>query len=88
VACVIDSVSLFADSIDSLKDTSINVLVLLAISCTLRASVFISKLLAGIVLVPGFATLFSAWEKLSHLQAPDPLYLSLTGAAALVVNLV
>ena len=44
--------------------------------------------LAVILLVPGLATLWTAWEKLNLPVPPDPLPLSLTGAGALAVNLV
>jgi Co/Zn/Cd efflux system component len=43
--------------------------------------------LAGILLVPGLATLWTAWEKFNLPVAPDPALLSLTGAGALAVNL-
>jgi Co/Zn/Cd efflux system component len=43
-------------------------------------------LLAGILLVPGLATLWTAWDKLMKPVAPEPLALSLTGAGALAVN--
>ena len=44
-------------------------------------------ILAGILLIPGLATLWTAWEKLNLPVAPDPLPLSLAGAGALAVNL-
>ena len=43
--------------------------------------------LALILLVPGLATLWTAWAKFNVPVAPDPLPLSLTGLGALVVNL-
>jgi Co/Zn/Cd efflux system component len=43
--------------------------------------------LAGILLVPGLATLWTAWEKFNTPVPPEPLALSLTGLGALVVNL-
>ena len=43
--------------------------------------------LAGILLVPGLATLWTAWEKFNTPVAPDPALLSLTGLGALAVNL-
>jgi Co/Zn/Cd efflux system component len=44
-------------------------------------------LLAAILLMPGIATLWTAWEKLNLPVAPDPLPLSLAGLGALAVNL-
>jgi Co/Zn/Cd efflux system component len=43
--------------------------------------------LAGILLMPGLATLWTAWEKYNLPVAPDPALLSLTGAGALAVNM-
>src|SRR3546814_18153227 len=43
--------------------------------------------LAGILLVPGLATLWTAWDKIGAPVAPDPMTLSLTGLGALAVNL-
>ena len=43
--------------------------------------------LAGILLAPGLATLWTAWDKFMSPTPPAPLALTLTGAGALVVNL-
>ncbi|MFL4995359.1 MAG: cation transporter, partial [Microvirga sp.] len=43
--------------------------------------------LAGIILVPGLATLWTAWSKFWVPVAPDPVPLTLAGAGALAVNL-
>jgi hypothetical protein len=43
--------------------------------------------LAGILLIPGLATLWTAWEKFMAPFPPAPLPLTLTGAGALAVNL-
>jgi len=43
--------------------------------------------LAGILLIPGLATLWMAWEKFNVPAPPEPLALSLTGLGALAVNL-
>ena len=48
----------------------------------------VGRLLAGLLLVPGLATLWSVWQKCSLPVPPAPLPLSLTGAGALVVNLI
>lgn len=44
--------------------------------------------LAGILLVPGLATLWTAWEKFNAPVPPEPVLLSLAGAGALEFNLV
>lgn len=87
VATTIKSVSLFADSIDFLEDASINLLILVALGWTARNRARVGMALAGILLVPGIATLWTAWEKFSLPVAPNPVALSWTGAGALAVNL-
>ena len=87
VALAIGSVSLFADSVDFLEDASINVLILAALAWTPRNRARVGMLLAGILLVPGFATLWTAWEKFTAPVPPEPLPLSLAGLGALAVNL-
>jgi len=87
VARSIGSVSLFADSIDFLEDASVNLLILMALGWTVRNRARVGMTLAGILLVPGLATLWTAWEKFNAPEAPDPLLLCLTGAGALVINL-
>jgi Co/Zn/Cd efflux system component len=86
VALVIGSVSLFADSIDFLEDASINLLIFTALGWGAARRARVGMLLAGILLVPGLATLWTAWDKLMKPVAPEPLALSLTGAGALAVN--
>ncbi len=43
--------------------------------------------MAGVLLVPGLATLWTAWQKLGAPVPPAPVPLSLAGAGALAVNL-
>lgn len=88
VALMIGSVSLFADSIDFLEDTAINVLILTALAWSAPRRALISKVLAGIILVPGLATLWMAWQKFAVPTPPAPLPLSLTGLGALLINFV
>lgn len=87
VARAIGSVSLFADSIDFLEDASINFLMMMALGWTARKRARVGMGLAGILLMPGLATLWTAWKKFNLPVAPDPGLLALTGAGALVVNL-
>lgn len=42
---------------------------------------------SGVLLVPGLAALWTAWEKFTAPVAPEPLPLSLAGLGALAVNL-
>ena len=87
VARHIGSVSLFADSVDFLEDTAVNLLILLALGWTAAKRAKVGMLLAGILLVPGIATLWTAWQKFNVPVAPEPWLLSITGLGALVVNL-
>jgi Co/Zn/Cd efflux system component len=87
VATTIGSVSLFADSVDFLEDASINILILLALGWSARRRARLGMALAGILLVPAVATLWTAWQKFGVPTPPAPLPLSLAGTGALVVNL-
>jgi Co/Zn/Cd efflux system component len=87
VATAIGSVSLFADSVDFLEDASVNLLILVALAWSASRRATVGMLLAGVLLVPGLATLWTAWEKIGTPVAPDPLPLTLAGLGALGVNL-
>jgi Co/Zn/Cd efflux system component len=87
VALAIGSVSLFADSIDFLEDAAVNSLVLVALAWSAHRRSLVGMALAAILLAPGLATLWTAWEKLSVPVPPAPVPLSLAGFGALVVNL-
>ena len=87
VALAIGSVSLFADSIDFLEDASINLLIAAAIGWSVASRARLGMALAGILLVPGIATLWAAYEKYLSLAPPAPLPLTATGIGALAVNL-
>jgi Co/Zn/Cd efflux system component len=87
VALAIGSVSLFADSIDFLEDASVNFLILVALGWSAPRRARLGMVLAGILLVPGLATLWTAWHKFFVPVPPAPVLLSLTGAGALGVNL-
>lgn len=87
VALAIGSVSLFADSVDFLEDASVNFLILAALGWSAMHRARVGMALAGILLVPGLATLWTAWDKFNVPVPPDPLPLSLAGAGALAVNL-
>ena len=87
VAVAIGSVSLFADSVDFLEDTSINILILLALSWPLARRAKMGMALAGILLIPGIATIWTAWEKFNLPVAPSALPLTLAGLGALAINL-
>jgi Co/Zn/Cd efflux system component len=86
VARRIGSVALFADSVDFLEDASVNLLIAVALGWTVVARARVGGVLALILLVPGLATLWMAWEKFWAPVAPDPLRLGLAALGALAVN--
>ena len=87
VALAIGSVALFADSVDFLEDASINFLIFAALGWSAARRARVGMALAGILLVPGLATLWTAWDKFNLPVPPDPVPLTLAGAGALAVNL-
>jgi Co/Zn/Cd efflux system component len=87
VALAIGSVSLFADSIDFLEDTAVNLLIFLGMAWSLKARARLGMGLAAVILVPAVATIWAIWLKLSQQVPPEPLSLSVTGLGALAVNL-
>tara|TARA_B100000963_G_C22608315_1_gene663668 strand:+ start:356 stop:961 length:606 start_codon:yes stop_codon:yes gene_type:complete len=86
-AVKINSVSLFADSIDFLEDTFINLLIFFSflISSTLRPK--ISKILVIIILLPGLTALWAAWEQIVKPFPPEAFKLTLVGFGALLTNI-
>jgi Co/Zn/Cd efflux system component len=86
VARRIGSVSLFADSIDFLEDASVNGLILLALGWSARSRGTVGILLALILLMPGVATIWTAWQKFALPLPPAAVPLSLTGLGALSIN--
>jgi Co/Zn/Cd efflux system component len=86
MAVAIGSVSFFGDSVDFLEDVSLNFLILVAMGWGAVKRARMGMALAGILLIPGLATLWTAWQKLSIPVPPDAVPLSLTGAGALAVN--
>jgi Co/Zn/Cd efflux system component len=87
VAVAIGSVSLFADSIDFLEDTSVNLLILIGLAWTVRSRARLGMALAVILLIPGLATIVTGVQKLWTMTTPEPVPLSLAGVGALTVNL-
>ena len=86
VALAIGSVSLFADSVDFLEDASVNLLIFVAIGWSGRSRARLGMGLAAILLVPGLATLWTAFDKFLDPVTPQPFALTVTGVGALAVN--
>jgi len=87
VALAIGSVSLFADSIDFLEDAAVNGLILIALNWNAHRRSLVGMALAAILLAPGLATLWTAWDKFVTPLPPAPIPLSLAGGGALAINL-
>lgn len=87
VAKQIQSVSLFADSIDFLEDTAVNLLILIALGWSARKRAIVGMLMAGLIMVPALALIWTAWQKFHAPLPPEPWSLSITGLGALIVNL-
>jgi Co/Zn/Cd efflux system component len=88
IALSIASVALFADSIDFLEDASVNFLILIALGWSAVARARLGMGLAGLLLVPGLATLWMAATKFLSPVPPAAVPLSLAALGALAVNLV
>ncbi len=86
-AIKINSVSLFADSIDFLEDTFVNLLILFSflISSTLRPK--LSKILVIVILLPGLTALWAALEQIVRPLPPEAFKLTLVGFGALLTNI-
>lgn len=87
VALAIGSVSLFADSVDFLEDAAVNFLILAALGWSARRRARVGMVLAGMLLIPALALLWTLWQKFNTPIPPAPIPLSLAGLGALGVNL-
>lgn len=87
VAQVIGSVSLFADSVDFLEDTSVNLLVFFALAWSPRARSRVGRALAIVILIPAAITLWTAIVKILDPVPPEFVPFSVTALGALVVNI-
>lgn len=87
VALAIGSVSLLADSADFFEDAAVNFLIGLALGWTAIQRARVGMALSAILLAPALAFLWMLWEKLGAPVPPAAVPLSVTGLAALAVNL-
>lgn len=87
VALSIGSVSLFADSVDFLEDTAINLLIFAALPWPAARRARVGALLSLVILVPALATVVTGVRKILDPIAPDAPALTLTALGALAVNL-
>jgi Co/Zn/Cd efflux system component len=82
----IASVSLFADSIDFLEDTAINLLIFVALGWTAARRARVGMVLAALMVLPGLAFLWTLVQKYVAPVPPDAAVLTLVGLGALLVN--
>ena len=87
VALSIGSVSLLADSADFLEDAAVNVLIFVALSWSTTSRARLGMLLAGVLLLPAAAFLWTLWQKIHSPLPPAALPLTITGVGALFVNI-
>ena len=86
VALAIGSVSLFADSVDFLEDTAINLLIFIALGWPLARRSVTGKLMALLIVVPALAATWEAIAKLDDPQPPAFWPLTLASLGAIVIN--
>ena len=86
VALAAGSVSLLADSVDFLEDTSVNLLVFIALGWPLAKRAVLGKAMALVILVPASFAGWQAFERFGDPRAPEVLPLVLASLGAIVVN--
>jgi len=87
VALRIGSVSLLADSVDFLEDAAVNLLIFAALGWSATRRARVGMLLAGVLLIPAGAFLWTLWHKFNAPVPPDAIPLTATGLGALAINL-
>ncbi len=86
VALSAGSVSLLADSVDFLEDTSINVLILIALGWPLARRAVVGKGMALVILGPAALAAWTAVQRFADPVAPDVVPLVLASLGAIGIN--
>ena len=86
VALAAGSISLLADSVDFLEDTSINMLIFLALGWPLARRAVAGKAMALVILGPATLAGWKAVQHLSDPQAPDVVPLVVVSLGAIAIN--
>lgn len=86
VALVAGSVSLLADSVDFLEDTSINLLIFLALGWSLAKQSVAGKAMALVILMPAGVAAWQAVQRFAEPVVPDVGLVVLASIGAIVVN--
>lgn len=87
VAFKIGSVSLLADSVDFLEDSMVNFLIFHALNWSPSQRARLGTALAGILLIPAIAFLWTLVHKFTAPVVPKGIPLSITGIGALIINI-
>lgn len=87
-AVAIGSASLFADSVDFLEDTAINLLVFFAVAWPAARRRTAGSVLAALILIPAIAAIVTVVLKIMSPEPPSPEGLTGVALGALVVNLI
>src|SRR5947208_1509835 len=87
VALEIGCVSLFADSIAFLEDATVSGLILVAPGWSAQHRSTVGMVLVVVLLAPGIAVAWTAWQKFQLPSPRAPLPLSLARLGALAINL-
>ncbi|NKE10675.1 MULTISPECIES: cation transporter [Kocuria] len=80
------SVSLLADSVDFLEDTSINLLIFIALGWPLAKRAVMGKLMSLVILAPAAFATWEAIQRFAAPEAPDVLPIVLASLGAVVIN--
>lgn len=86
VALTAGSVSLLADSVDFLEDTSVNLLIFIALGWPMVHRSVMGKVMSLLILGPAVLAGWEAIERFSHPAPPHVLPLVLASVGAIVVN--
>lgn len=86
VALVAGSVSLLADSVDFLEDTSINLLIFIALGWPLAKRAAMGKAMAVLILGPAAVAAWVAIGRFSEPVAPEVVPVVLASLGAIVIN--
>jgi len=86
VALVAGSVSLLADSVDFLEDTSINLLIFIALGWPLTKRAAMGKAMAVVILGPAGVAAWVAIQRFSEPVAPDVVPVVLASLGAIAIN--
>ena len=86
VALAADSVSLLADSVDFLEDTSINLLIFVALGWPLARRAVMGKAMALVILGPAAVAAWKAVQDVTDPVAPQVLPVVLASLGAIAVN--